>query len=116
MSPDKENDPQNQFSLQSPVTYSIPMEREVVSYSVSDYELDSLSTFTTLTTLFTSLALLFLSVALAGFLERLDKSWLFVITMAVVGILFCGLGWFTFRQKSSHIERIRKESRRRSPY
>ena len=115
MSLDSESGRQDKFSFEGSVTHAIPSERDVVNYSVSDHELDSLETFTTSTTVFVSLALLFLSVAAAGFLDRLDKSWLYVITVASVGIIFCGLAWFSFRKKSSTISRIRTESRPRLP-
>ncbi len=113
MSPNNENGTQDQFSPQGARTNTIYQERDVVGYPISDYELDSLSRFTTLTTVFTSLAVLFLSVGLGGFLTLLDARWLFVVAMVLVGAIFAVLGWWAFRTKRSHIDRIRGDSRPR---
>ena len=113
MSPNRESVPGNQFEVQGARTNTIYQERDIVGYPVSDYELDSLSRFTTLTTVFTSLAVLFLSVGLGGFLTLVDARWLFVVAMVIVGAIFSALGGWAFLTQRTHIDRIRGESRPR---
>ena len=116
MSSNNESDSQGQsdYQYQGSVTHTVPSERDVIGYSVSDHELDSLSTFTTLPSVFFSLTMLFLTVGFGGIITLLDADWLFTIAMVAVGLIFAGLGIWAFRKKKSYIDRIRSESRPRS--
>ena len=119
MSLDKEGGPENQFTFQGPdtgsVTNMVPSERDVPSYSVSDHELDSLSTFTTLPSVCFSLTVLFLTVGLGGIISLLAASWLFASAMLLVGGIFACFGVWSFHKKNTYINRIREESRPREP-
>ena len=116
MSQNDEGGPQDQLTFQGSVTHTIPSEREVVGYSVSDYELDSLSTFATLTTVFASLAVLFLSVGLSALITLFGPVWLPPVITVVVGVIFGLFCWFAFHKTNSYVDRIRTESRPRSTH
>ena len=111
---DSQGQSDNQYQDPGSVTHTIPSERDVIGYSVSDHELDSLSTFTTLPSVFFSLTMLFLTVGFGGIITLLNADWLFTIAMVAVGLIFAGLGVWAFRKKKSYIDRIRSESRPRS--
>ena len=93
----------------------VPLDRDVVIYSVSDHELDSLSKFTALPSVFFSLTLLFLTVGIGGFITLFQADWLFSAAMVAVGVIFAFLGIWAFREKNSYIDKIRGESTHRPP-
>ena len=106
------------------VTHTISSERGMRGYEVFDTELDTISHSSNMAALFFSLSGLLLSACLGALSELLTATnlshreelqlWTILGILAVLALVFAGLGGHQFLHKRSQIDKIRKESRPRS--